>query len=119
MSGRPAILGLVEKATGEGGSDREERRDTPSYKSTPKKVGKSPGKKVSPKAKYTKKADAPPKQAASKNVVSTAAAKLSDVKKKEEKPGGSLIVNKPKQEPAKVQYAPGVGIAQAEKKKKP
>ena len=41
MSGRPAILGLVEKATGEGGSDREERRDTPSYKSGPKKSTKS------------------------------------------------------------------------------
>ena len=117
MSGSPAILGLVEKVTGEGGSDSEERRDTPSYKSTPKKVGKSPGKKVSPKAKYTKRADAPSKQAASKNVVSTAASKLSDVKKKEERPGGSLIVDvKPKQEPAQV-HRPGVGTTDQKKKK--
>ena len=118
MSGRPAILDLVDKATGEGSREREETRDKPGYKSSPKKSTKSVRKKVSPKTKYTKKADTSRKDAASKNVVSTAAAKLSDVKKKEERPGGSLIVDvKPKQEPAQVQYKPGVGTTDQKKKK--
>ncbi len=123
MTGRPAILDLVDKATGESSRDREETRDKPAYKSSPKKSTKSIRKKVSPKTKYTKKADTSRKDAATKNIISTAASKLTDVKKKEQKPGGTLIVDvKPKKEStdaAQVQYRPGVSMAQPAKKKKP
>ena len=126
MTGRPAILDLVDKATGESSRDREETRDKPAYKSSPKKSTKSIRKKVSPKTKYTKKADTSRKDAATKNIISTAASKLTDVKKKianEQKPGGTLLVDvKPKKEStdaAQVQYRPGVSMAQPEKKKKP
>ena len=122
MTGRPAILDLVDKATGESSRDREETRDKPAYKSSPKKSTKSIRKKVSPKTKYTKKADTSRKDAATKSIISTAASKLTDVKK-EQKPGGTLIVDvKPKKEStsaAQAQYKPGVSMAQPAKKKKP